>query len=549
MKFIWELIWDYEVLKVYEKQLINYLIMKKFIILCIFCISFYNTFIFAQIPTNGLVFYYPFNGNANDEGGNRANGVVNGAKLTKDRCNIDSKAYYFDGIDDNINIGDISNLDGLNTLSISVWIYSDGIKEQNSGTIISKYNANGNSERVFIFDLYPDNTLRICIYGPDGNENYVKQRTSNPIPFSQWNHIVVNWNGLKHNIDFYVNGVEVESNYEKNGDNPNTEIYNKTSPLMIGGSDFGFTSPDYMFNGSIDEVRIYNRELTYAEILSLYYYDCQNLNIIGENQVCQGQQNVSYTIQSSNKINDYQWTYSGTGVHIIGDSSAVVLNFDDNATNGNLSVTISGNSISTQSVELPITVNQLPHNAGIISGTNNICAGQNGINYSIPLIDNATSYTWNYSGIGASIIGTSNSININFLQNATNGYLTVVGSNSCGVGAISPEFPINITVPPSNAGIINGSHEVCVNQGGVAYSIPIINNANNYIWNYSGTNATLLGEKDNISIYFFNNATSGNLTVYGTNICGNGQKSQDFPIIVKTCTEKPINNITTVRLK
>lgn len=40
---------------------------------------------FAQVPTNGLVGYYPFTGNANHLSGNANNGTVNGATLTADR--------------------------------------------------------------------------------------------------------------------------------------------------------------------------------------------------------------------------------------------------------------------------------------------------------------------------------------------------------------------------------------------------------------------------------------------------------------------------------
>ncbi|MGK5093982.1 hypothetical protein WDW89_18465 [Deltaproteobacteria bacterium TL4] len=60
----------------------------------------------SSIPTNGLVAYYPFNGNANDESGNWNNGTVNGATLTTDRHGNANKAYSFDGADDYINIPD-----------------------------------------------------------------------------------------------------------------------------------------------------------------------------------------------------------------------------------------------------------------------------------------------------------------------------------------------------------------------------------------------------------------------------------------------------------
>ena len=49
------------------------------------------------IPTDGLVAWYPFNGNVNDESGNGNDGVSDGAALTADRDGNLNSAYAFDG--------------------------------------------------------------------------------------------------------------------------------------------------------------------------------------------------------------------------------------------------------------------------------------------------------------------------------------------------------------------------------------------------------------------------------------------------------------------
>ena len=54
------------------------------------------------VPTSGLVGYWPFNSNANDESGNGNNGTVNGATFTNDINGNSNSAYSFDGINDNI---------------------------------------------------------------------------------------------------------------------------------------------------------------------------------------------------------------------------------------------------------------------------------------------------------------------------------------------------------------------------------------------------------------------------------------------------------------
>ena len=81
---------------------------------------------FSQIPNyvpqNGLVGWWPFNGNANDESGNGNNGTVNGATLTTDRFGNVNQAYGFDGNSQNIEVSNSSSLNP-NELTISVWIY------------------------------------------------------------------------------------------------------------------------------------------------------------------------------------------------------------------------------------------------------------------------------------------------------------------------------------------------------------------------------------------------------------------------------------------
>jgi hypothetical protein len=56
------------------------------------------------LPTDGLVGWWPFNGNANDESGNGNDGAFNGAVLTFDRANAANQSAEFDGVDDYISL-------------------------------------------------------------------------------------------------------------------------------------------------------------------------------------------------------------------------------------------------------------------------------------------------------------------------------------------------------------------------------------------------------------------------------------------------------------
>ena len=189
------------------------------------------------------------------------------------------------------------------------------------------------------------------------------------------------------------------------------------------------------------------------------------------------------------------------------------------ATSGTISVV---NAAGTGTSATVFTVaTSAPAAAGTITGTASVCQGQTGVTYSIPAIANAASYTWSYSGTGATITGTSNSITIAFSATATAGSLSVNGVNSCGNGT-SSSLPITVNSLPTAAGPITGPASLCRGITSQTYSIPAIANATSYVWAYSGTGATITGTGNSISISFSGTATSGNLTVYGVNACGNG---------------------------
>src|SRR6266404_7716082 len=72
--------------------------------------------------TNGLVAFYPFNGNANDESGHINHGTVNGAILATDRFGFANRAYYFAGDGSYISVQDSTSLDMTNAITVSAWI-------------------------------------------------------------------------------------------------------------------------------------------------------------------------------------------------------------------------------------------------------------------------------------------------------------------------------------------------------------------------------------------------------------------------------------------
>ena len=96
--------------------------MKKLLLLLLVLSVFAS---YAQVPSyvpsNGLVGYWPFNGNANDESGNGNNGTVNGATLSQDRFGNSNSSYYLNGQTDYLSVPVTSNLLTPSKISISLW--------------------------------------------------------------------------------------------------------------------------------------------------------------------------------------------------------------------------------------------------------------------------------------------------------------------------------------------------------------------------------------------------------------------------------------------
>lgn len=140
-----------------------------------------------------------------------------------------------------------------------------------------------------------------------------------------------------------------------------------------------------------------------------------------------------------------------------------------------------------QCLTYTITVNPNPSTAGTIVGQNTVCKGQANVSYSVPAISNATTYTWTYSGTGATISGTTNPMTINFSPSATNGVLKVKGVNSCSVSVSSPNF--SITVTPSPSVTINAVSSTTFCQGD---SVILNSTTTNNLWNTSATTQSIV---------------------------------------------------------
>ncbi len=118
-----------------------------------------------------------------------------------------------------------------------------------------------------------------------------------------------------------------------------------------------------------------------------------------------------------------------------------------------------------------------------------VCQGSSGNIYTVPL-DPGVTYNWSYTGSGHTIIGSGNSVTVDFSTTATSGNLNVTATNSCGTSA-PRSVAITVNPLPANAGTIVGTSTLCQGTSSVAYSVPAIANAVSYNWVYTGAGVTL----------------------------------------------------------
>jgi hypothetical protein len=271
---------------------------KKNLLMTVIAIFGLATITFGQtvpsyIPTSGLVGWWPFNGNANDQSGNGNNGSVNGASLTFDRFGQTSTAYSFDGINNFIQVNNAAIFNLVNGHSISVWFKPNSIHQ---AVIIEKFNqTNGlgdggpqlvlRSNQLVDFSIFHNNT---------GNFVYSNIPSTNQL----WHHIVATWNG--NLIRLYQNGLLTDSI-------PLSVTLNQCNePMMIGKRSF---QNDLHFDGVIDDIGMWNRALTQLEITNLYNaVNCNNnLAITPQNNNLLAGSTAIFNATTSDANPNYVW--------------------------------------------------------------------------------------------------------------------------------------------------------------------------------------------------------------------------------------------------
>jgi hypothetical protein len=214
---------------------------------------------------SGLIGYWPLNGNSKDATPYANNGTVSGATLTTDRKGTANSAYYFAGNNSYIQMTDSTSLDSPSTgITVSAWVNPT---DWSGNRRILQHGADGASYRL----LYESGLMKASFCGAgSGTLTYATAPTT-----GVYTLVTATYDGAYMRL--YYNGALVTSQSA-------TGLLCNTPDVTQIGNKPGSTTGGDSFYGTIDDVRIYNRGLSSAEVMALYkQYDPALRAAAGEN--------------------------------------------------------------------------------------------------------------------------------------------------------------------------------------------------------------------------------------------------------------------------
>jgi TPR repeat protein len=217
----------------------------------------------APLPNfsrKGLVAYYPFNGNARNEAGDDHHGTVVGAKLTVDRLGKANGAYQF-------KLGDYIKIDGLmgepKSLTLAAWAKLEGRQGSMGAEIISI----GGYVTLRMDNRQTDHnsgTGGLFFIGRKGSSYWVHSMGKTNYTGTGWHQVVFTVDANANKQITYVDGQQAVAKQ-----NPNSIVYKGLGRNTYFGI-HGSGDPEFKTSGVIDDIRVYDRALSFEEVKELF---------------------------------------------------------------------------------------------------------------------------------------------------------------------------------------------------------------------------------------------------------------------------------------
>jgi hypothetical protein len=250
---------------------------KHYFLLLPVLIACFSMQVSAQVNLQqGLVAYYPFNGNANDESGNGNHGILHNISFSVDRHGNSNSAISFNGVNSRINLNANLHASGF-PLTYSYWINPD-LENMNNPyniyTLISGEITQGSWDYYYGVtnqNIKDDGRFNFAFgNGLGGNSTNRRSFQTNQNVFNQsgeWYHIVLIVNNFSTGGHLYVNNQEVPFNYFSG----TASSVNFNNGNYVLGCQRENTYPYLCFYlGIMDDIRVYSRQLNIDEIYALF---------------------------------------------------------------------------------------------------------------------------------------------------------------------------------------------------------------------------------------------------------------------------------------
>ena len=381
-------------------------------IISLFLIIFFGGSSYSQVNlTQGLVAYFPFNGNANDASGNNINGVVNGAVLTTDAASNVNSAYLFDGTASFISLPFNSKYDFAPTdsFSIAAWVqpYANTIYAASALVVKSPFNSNYLAS-MWNYGLYTVNNKAMSGWAA----NNIINGTTTMQPSQCWYHLAVTYkNGIWH---LYVNGLQEAQDLTQT-----KFIIQDGAASTIAFGRKGESSGDY-YKGKIDDVRIYNRNLNPSEVKALYDMYNAKPEFSFTQDICNPKQ-ITFKNETEN-VSSFNWDFGNNTTN--NSSTNPIINYSSH-NNYSVKLVVTNLSGCKDSVVKNIPVTTQFVNGLIKNIDTAIC---NGASFKLNVQDSGLAYCWSASN--GTVSNSSAIITVAPSTNTTYYYNTqVLGTN------------------------------------------------------------------------------------------------------------------------
>jgi hypothetical protein len=220
--------------------------------------------------SNGLVGYWTMDGSAinwatgkmtDTSGQGNTGSLVSMSTTTSPVTGKIGQALQFNGSNSYISASASASLNNMSAITISAWIKPTAVNGTTPPRILAKRTNGGTG--WWDFGVDGSSTL---FFDVNYSSTNLARNSATTVPLNKWTHVVVAWTGSSSasSIKLYINGAEVS--YGATTDGAGSRLSDSAYDVVVGN----WKSADRPFNGTLDDVRVYNRALSASEVQQLY---------------------------------------------------------------------------------------------------------------------------------------------------------------------------------------------------------------------------------------------------------------------------------------